>query len=128
MPDAVKVGFVPFSTAPRGILVVFCDDSLKFGAATRKALGSAADPGRRVAAENRLKGKGGAALDILAPQGLNKDLKASRLIVLGAGKLSALKEHDLLKWGGVISGKLRAGSDAVTIFADLPDGPMKPAQ
>ena len=39
MSDAVKVGFVPFSTAPRGILVVFCDDSLKFGAATRKALG-----------------------------------------------------------------------------------------
>ena len=26
MPDAVKVGFVPFSTAPRGILVVFCDE------------------------------------------------------------------------------------------------------
>ena len=43
MSDAVKVGFVPFSTAPRGILVVFCDDTLKFGAATRKALGAAAD-------------------------------------------------------------------------------------
>ena len=43
MPDAVKVGFVPFSAAPRGILVVFCDDTLKFGAATRKALGPAAD-------------------------------------------------------------------------------------
>ena len=48
MSDAVKVGFVPFSTAPRGILVIFCDDTLKFGAATRKALGEAAnlvDPG-----------------------------------------------------------------------------------
>ena len=42
MPDAVKVGFVPFSSAPRGILVVFCDDTLKFGPATSKALGSAA--------------------------------------------------------------------------------------
>src|ERR1700724_3301010 len=31
MPDAVKVGFVPFSAGPRGILVVFCDDTLKFG-------------------------------------------------------------------------------------------------
>ena len=37
MSDAVKVGFVPFSAASRGILVVFCDDSLKFGAAARKA-------------------------------------------------------------------------------------------
>src|SRR6267154_1566927 len=42
MTDAVKVGFVPFSTAPKGILVVFCDDTLKFGPATRKALGDAA--------------------------------------------------------------------------------------
>ena len=32
MSDAVKVGFVPFSAAPRGILVVFCDDALKLGA------------------------------------------------------------------------------------------------
>lgn len=39
MPDAVKVGFVPFSSASRGILVVFCDDTLKFGSATSKALG-----------------------------------------------------------------------------------------
>ena len=29
MSDAIKVGFVPLSAAARGILVVFCDDSLK---------------------------------------------------------------------------------------------------
>ena len=28
MSDAVKVGFVPLSAAPRGILVVFCDDAV----------------------------------------------------------------------------------------------------
>ena len=84
MSDAVKVGFVPFSAAARGILVVFCDDALKFGAATRKALGSAVGLVEAVAAANRFKGKSGSALDILAPQGL----KASRLIVVGAGKLS----------------------------------------
>jgi leucyl aminopeptidase len=124
MPDAVKVGFVPFSANSRGVLVVFCDDALKFGAATRKALGSAAALVEEVAAANRFKGKSGSALDILAPQGL----KASRLIVVGAGKLSGLKDHDFLKWGGAIAGKLRAGSDDVTIVADLPDGPMKPVQ
>ncbi|MGA8901012.1 MAG: leucyl aminopeptidase, partial [Bradyrhizobium sp.] len=42
MTDAVKVGFVPFSAAPSGVLVVFCDDGLEFGPATRKVLGSAA--------------------------------------------------------------------------------------
>ena len=124
MSDAVKVGFVPFSATSRGILVVFCDDTLKFGAAAGKALGEAADLVGRIAAANRFKGKSGSTLDILAPQGL----KASRLIVVGVGKLSAIKDDDFLKLGGVIAGKLRAGSDAVTIVADLPDGAMKPAQ
>ena len=49
MSDAVKVGFVPFSSAARGTLVVFTDDTLKFGAATRKALGAAADMVKRAA-------------------------------------------------------------------------------
>src|SRR5262245_52880870 len=70
MTDAVKVGFVPFSTAPKGILVVFCDDALKLGAATRKALGAAADTIKRAAAANQFKGKSGAVLDILAPDGI----------------------------------------------------------
>jgi hypothetical protein len=50
MSDAVKVGFVPFAAAPRGILVVFCDDALKLGAATRKTLGTAAALIKRAAA------------------------------------------------------------------------------
>ena len=124
MPDAVKVGFVPFSTAPRGILVVFCDDTLKFGAATRKALGDATDVVGRAAATNQFKGKSGSALDILAPEGL----KASRLIVVGAGKLSAIKDFDFLKLGGAVAGKLRAGNDAVTVIAELPTGALKPDQ
>jgi leucyl aminopeptidase len=124
MPDAVKVGFVPFSTAPRGILVVFCDDTLKFGAATRKALGDATDVVGRAAATNQFKGKSGSALDILAPEGL----KASRLIVVGAGKLSAIKDYDFLKLGGLVAGKLRAGNDAVMIIAELPTGALKPDQ
>src|SRR6201996_3250863 len=124
MPDAVKVGFAPFSAAARGILVVFCDDALKFGDATAKALGPVVDLVGRVAAANQFKGKTGSALDILAPQGL----KSARLIVIGAGKLSALKEYDFLKFGGIIAGKLRPGSDGVTIVADTPDGPMTPDQ
>src|SRR5712664_3146385 len=124
MSDAVKVGFVPFSAAARGILVIFCDDTLKFGTATSKALGEAASIVKRAAATNQFKGKSGSALDILAPEGL----KASRLIVLGAGKLSAIKDKDFLKLGGAAAGKLGAGADAVTIIAELPSGEMKPDQ
>jgi leucyl aminopeptidase len=124
MPDAVKVGFVPFSNAARGILVVFCDEQLKFGAAAAKALGSAAAVVKRAAASNNFKGKSASTLDILAPEGL----KADRLLVIGTGKLDALKETDLLKFGGVLTGKIHAGTDAVTVVADLPSGALTPAQ
>ncbi len=68
MPDAVKVGFVPFSAAARGVLVVFCNTPSS--SARRDApLGSAAAAVKRAAAANRFKGKKGAALDILAPKG-----------------------------------------------------------
>ena len=124
MTDAVKVGFVPFSTAPKGILVVFCDDALKLGAATRKALGAAADTIKRAAAANQFKGKSGAVLDILAPDGIEvRALDRDRY-----RQVRGLKAADFLKFGGVAAGRLNAASTAVTIFAELPDGAMKPEQ
>jgi leucyl aminopeptidase len=124
MSDAVKVGFVPFSAAARGILVVFCDDTLKFGAATAKTLGAVAGIVKRAAATNQFKGKKGSTLDILAPEGL----KVSRLIVIGTGKLSAVKDYDFFKFGGVAAGKLNAGNETATIIAELPSGAMTPDQ
>ena len=124
MTDAVKVGFVPFSGPSGGILVIFCGDGLEFGAATRKALGPAAGLIKRAAETNQFKGKNGAILDILAPQGL----KAKRLIVVGVGKPAELKDSDFLKLGGTVAGKLRAGTDAVTVIAELPKGTMTPDQ
>ena len=124
MSDAVKVGFVPFSAAPRGILVVFCDDALKLGAATRKTLGTAAALVKRAAATNQFKGKSGSALDILEPDGI----KVQRLIVVGVGKPAELKEKDFLKFGGVLAGKLNSASEAVTVIAELPDAAMQPAE
>jgi leucyl aminopeptidase len=124
MSDAIKVGFVPFSAAPSGILVVFCDDGLKLGPATRKALGKAAELVKRAAEANQFKGKNGAALDILAPEGI----KIQRLVVIGTGKTSELKDKDFLKFGGVVAGKLNGGSTDVTILAELGDGPMATGQ
>jgi leucyl aminopeptidase len=120
MSDAVKVGFVPLSAAPGGIMVAFCDDSLKLGTATAKALGKAADLVKRAAAASEFKGKSGAVLDILAPEGL----KASRLVVIGTGKASALKVADFLKFGGVAASKLQGGNGAMTIMAELAGGAM----
>ncbi len=124
MPDAVKVGFVPFSAVPRGTVVMFCDEGLKLGTASAKALNGAPDLIRRAAATSQFKGKSGSVLDILAPQGL----KASRLIVVGVGKLSAIKDADFLKFGGVVAGKFGAGNESVTVIAELPDGVMEPGR
>ncbi|MBR1176022.1 leucyl aminopeptidase [Bradyrhizobium sp. KB893862 SZCCT0404] len=124
MSDAIKVGFVPLSAAARGILVVFCDDSLKVGPATAKALGGAIDLVKRAASAAAFKGKSGAALDILAPEGV----KATRLIVIGAGKAANLKANDFLKFGGVAASKLTAGAAAMTIMAELPNGAMTSEQ
>ncbi len=121
MSDAVKVGFVAFSAAPRGVLVVFCDDALKFGDVTRKALGKAADTVKRAAAANQFKGKSGSTLDIPAPDGI----KAERLIVVGVGKTADIKEKDFLKFGGVTAGKLNAASASVTVIAELPEAAMQ---
>ena len=124
MPDAVKAGFVPISTTPRGVLVTFCDDTLKFGQATRKALGEAVSLVKRAAATNQFKGKSGSTLDLLEPEGI----KIQRLIVVGTGKASDLKEKDFLKFGGVLAGKLNSDSEAVTVLAELPDAAMQPSQ
>src|SRR6516164_10842154 len=124
MSDAVKVGFVPLSAPARGTLVVFCDEALKLGAATRKSLGSAADLVKRAAAAAEFKGKNGATLDLLEPDGI----KIQRLIVVGVGKPSELKEKDFLKFGGVLAGKLNAASEAVTVLAELSDGAMTAEQ
>jgi len=124
MTDAIKVGFVPLASAARGILVVFCDDTLKVGPATAKTLGGASELVKRAAAAAAFKGKSGAALDILAPEGL----KAERLIVIGTGKASSLKGNDFLKFGGMAASKLKAGAASMAIIAELAGGAMSTEQ
>ncbi|MGJ5216667.1 leucyl aminopeptidase [Bradyrhizobium oligotrophicum] len=124
MSDTVKVGFVPLSAAPRGIVVAFCDDTLRLGVATDKALGGASDLIKRAAGAARFKGKDGAVLDLLAPEGI----KIQRLIVIGTGKGGEHKEKDFLKYGGILTGKLNSGTEAVTVLAELPAWPMTPDQ
>ena len=63
MADAPKFVFGPFAAPSRGILVIFCDDGLNFGPATRKLLGAAADLVQRAAKTERFTGKSGAGLD-----------------------------------------------------------------
>src|SRR5579871_4221799 len=122
MSDAVKIGFVPFSAALRGTVIVFTDDTMKLGQRTAKALGPAADSVKRAAAAAKFKGKSRSTLEILAPAGL----KADCLLVVGTGEAGKLKEDDYINLGGVAAGKAKAG--AVTLIAELPGGAMKAGQ
>ena len=45
MSDALTLGFGPFAAPAKDVLIVFCDQGLNFGPATRKALGPAAASG-----------------------------------------------------------------------------------
>ena len=124
MTDALKLGFGPFTAPAKGVLVVFCDDGLKFGPATAKALGSAAGLVARAAKAENFTGKSGSGLELAVPEGL----KVARLVVIGTGKLAELEPKDFVKLGGAAMGRLPASAANAAVFAELPKGVMKPEQ
>ena len=124
MTDALKISFGPFAVPARGVLVVFCDDGLKFGPATRKMLGNAAQVVERAAKEEGFKGKKSAAFTLIAPAGM----KLSRLVVIGVGKAADLRPQDIMRFGGMAIGKLPDPATEACVFAELPNGSMKALQ
>jgi leucyl aminopeptidase len=121
MAGAVKLGFAPFASPAKGVLIVFTGEGVRLGDASRRVLGAAGGLLARVARAEGFTGKNGATLDIVAPAGL----KVSRLIVIGTGK-DALKPRDFMKLGGIAMGKIPASAADAAIIADLPAGAMKP--
>jgi len=124
MAEANKLAFAPFAAPRKGVLVLFCDEGLKFGPASRKALAPTRDLVTRAAAAERFTGKNGSTLDMAMPAGLD----AARLVVLGLGKTADLKPRDFVRFGGVAMGKVPASAAEATIFAELPSASMKPDQ
>jgi leucyl aminopeptidase len=124
MADALKLGFASFSAAPKGVLILFCEEGLKFGPAGRKVLAPSGDLVRRAAAADRFTGKSGSALDLVAPAGLS----VPRLVVLGVGKAGKLKTQDLVKLGGSALGKVPSSVAEATILVEFASGALKPEQ
>src|SRR6516164_3317066 len=122
MAMELKIEFDRFKAPNKGVVVLFCDDALKMGAASRNLLGDAAGLIARAAEADGFTGKSGSALDIIAPAGL----KAGRLVVVGCGKPAALKSKDFLKLGGIAAGKVPAAAKQATIIAELPAAAMSP--
>jgi leucyl aminopeptidase len=124
MADGPTIGFAPFATPTTGVLVVFCDESLRLGPVTRRLLGAAAALVARAAAADRFKGKLAGALDIVAPA----DLKVPRLVVIGCGEPGDMKRRDFVKLGGAAMGRIPATASGATIVAELPNKAMTPEQ
>src|SRR3569833_1202841 len=93
MADVPKLAFGAISAPARGVLGVFCDDGLKFGPATRKVLGAAADLVQRAAKSERFAGKRGSSLDLIHPEGM----KVARLTVVGIGEAADLAQGARLR-------------------------------
>jgi len=122
MSGRLKLEFAPPAAPAKGVLVLFCEDGVKFGSAARRALGPTGDLVRRAAAADRFEGKSGSALDLVAPSGLD----LSRLVIVGVGKARDLKAQDFVKLGGIAMGKIPAAASEATLIADLPGGAVKP--
>jgi len=119
-----SLSFTPFAAPARGVLVAFCEEGLKFGPATRKALGPVRELIDRAAAADRFTGRAGSALELSAPAGL----RVARLVVVGAGKADRFKAYDFVKLGGIAMGKIPSAATEATIFAELAGGALKPDQ
>jgi leucyl aminopeptidase len=124
MAGDLKLAFGSFESPAEGTLVVFCEDGVKLGAATRKLLSPAGDLVSRAAAADRFKGKNAAVLEIVAPAGLG----VSRLVVVGVGKARDLKSRDFVRLGGVAMGRIPSAETVATIVADLPGGAFESAR
>jgi leucyl aminopeptidase len=123
MAAVLKFGFTPLARA-RGVLVVFCEENLKFGPATQRLLSPLGDLIRRAAAADRFVGKNGSSLDIVAPTGLS----VLRLVVVGIGKESGPKPRDIVMLGGYAMGKVPSAAARATIIAEFGSGPLKANQ
>jgi leucyl aminopeptidase len=115
MAAELKLEFAPITTPGKGVLVVFCEEGLKFGSATRALLKPTGELVARAAEADDFKGKNGTALELVAPAGLH----VSRLAVVGVGKARDLKARDFVKLGGVAMGKVPAAASQAAMIADL---------
>jgi leucyl aminopeptidase len=124
MSDALKLGFTKFELSEKGILMLFCDNTLRIGPKSRAAVAASGDLVQRAAAAEGFKGKLGSVLDIVQPRGLT----AARLVVIGVGKPDEVKPRDFIRLGGIAAGRLGAANREATICCEFPEAALSAEQ
>ena len=115
MTDRARIAFAKPGARPGGTVVAFAGPDVALGPAAR-ALGAEA-LARRGGETAGFTGKAMTTLDLIAPAGTDLD----RLIIIGTGKPSELKEKDWLRLGGAAMGAL-GKAKAATVLLERPDG------
>ena len=122
MAEPPKLGFGPMTAPTKGLLVVFVDEELRFGEATKALLAPIEDLISRAARADHFTGKNGAVLELVAPHGL----RLSRLVIIGVE--GSAERLEAVKLGGLAISKVPAAATEATVLLDLPSGPMTPEQ
>src|SRR5262245_4261743 len=122
MARTVKLEFGNLHVLPSDVLVLFCDEGVKFAGSARRLLEPLDAQIKRAASAERFQGKNGSILELIAPGALD----ISRLIIIGSGNARDLKPADFVKLGGIVMGRIPANATAATLMADLPGRPLQP--
>ena len=114
MTPRPSISFARHAAPKKGSVVLLSAEGGGLGEAAKGY-----DPGNaleRAFAVADFSGKSGSTVEVIAPQGSALD----RLVVVGVGKASNLKEYDWLKLGGQIAAQFRKAAE-VAVVLDLPD-------
>jgi leucyl aminopeptidase len=117
MSGAVKIAFGPLSAPKGNALVVFVGADMKPAPAVTAEFGDLEPLIRAAAKASHFSGARGAALDILAPAGLD----ASRLLVVGVAPRKDSAPLDFVTLGGFTFGKVTGAKRAEVAF-EAPSG------
>jgi leucyl aminopeptidase len=124
MPDTLKIAFAPLASPVSGLAVILVGSDLKPSRTAAALLSPARDLLAKAASADGFKGKGGAFLDILAPD----KVAADRVIVAGTGKPAEWKELDIVRLGGQITARLPDATTEATVLLETAEGPLSPEQ
>ena len=102
MTDQTSLSFASLSTTGDGVAVVFAEEGGKLTPSAQDLDKKTKGLLTKAAQVTAFKGKKGASIDVLAPQGV----KFNRIVLMGLGKPAAFTSEDWLNLGGVVRSKL----------------------
>lgn len=113
----MKLTFDKVLVPSKGVVAIIVGEDGRFGASLAALDKASSGAVRAAMITAKFTGKAGTALDLVQPRGGSLD----RLVLIGAGKISAANEHDWVKLGGAAYSRLSSMGDSVVLILE-PEG------